>query len=467
MTEPQTKVHPYMPNTLPETKRKMLEFLEVDSVEDLYSHIIPSSLRFSGRLDLPEAIESESDLKRHVELLMSKNTSTAEVISFLGAGCYQHYVPAVCDEINSRSEFLTAYCGETYSDHGKMQAIFEYCSMMAELVDLDVVSYTLYDGGQAACSSMRMALRATERREIILPKSMNPEILSQAKDYLQHVADLKYVGYDSLSGQIDLDELRGLISLNTAAVYLEMPSFLGAVEQQIAEISALAHSFGALLVVSVDPSSLGIFESPANLGADIVCGDIQSLGMHMHYGGGCAGFIATRQERKMVSQYPTYLYGITTTKTPGEYGWGRALNERTSHGSREHAHEYFGTEAGLWAITAGVYLALMGPNGMKELGETIIYRTLYARKTLNTIAGVKLRFPNSLSFKEFVLDFSDSQKSVGEINSELLNRGIFGGKDLSADFQELNNCALYCITEMISADDIDRLKGALQEIVAS
>ncbi|WZL74962.1 aminomethyl-transferring glycine dehydrogenase subunit GcvPA [Clostridiaceae bacterium 35-E11] len=454
-----------MPSSVPETKKEMLKELNVKKIEDLYKDVIPEHLRFEGEMNLPDPIFSEVELKKHVEKILAKNTSCNDFINFLGAGCYQHHVPAVCDEINSRSEFLTAYCGDTYSDHGKMQAIFEYCSMMAELVDMDVVSYTNYDGGQATASSLRMALRITGRREIILPKTMHPEVLSQVKDYCKHVADITFVAYDLATGQIDLNDLKNKVSERTAAIYFENPSYFGIIEEKGQEIADIAHEFGALCIVSADPSSLGILESPANYGADIVCGDIQPLGMHMHYGGGCAGYIATPQEKKFIQEIPTYLYGITNTKVAGEYGWGRALNERCSHGSREDANEYFGTECGLWAITAGVYLALMGPQGMKELGETIIHRSNYARKLLSEIDGVKTEVFKSNHFKEFIVNFDQTGKTVAEINRKLLVYQIFGGKDLSKDFPQLGNSALYCITEVIGIEEIKKMVNALKEIL--
>jgi len=218
---------------------------------------------------------------------------------------------------------------------------------------------------------------------------MHPEILQQARDYLKNAAAIKLVDFEAGTGKLGLQDLKDKLSHATAAVYLENPNYFGCIEESAREIADLTHNCGALFVVSVDPISLGIMETPANYGADIVCGDIQPLGMHMFYGGGCAGFIATSGENRYVAQYPTYLYGIAPTMRENEYGWGRALNYRTSHGSRENANEYFGTGTGLWAITAASYLALMGPKGMEELGETIIYRSNYARKMLSRIKGLK------------------------------------------------------------------------------
>jgi Glycine cleavage system protein P (pyridoxal-binding), N-terminal domain len=453
-----------MPNSVPDTKQAMLAELGVASFEELLADI-PEHLRVKGNLGLPgEPLSAEADLIRHMQGLLRKNTACDEMISYLGAGCYRHYVPAICDEINGRAEFLTAYCGDTYSDHGKLQAIFEYTSMMGELLDLDVVSFTTYDGGQAAASALRMAGRITGRKELLLPKTMNPEILAQITDYCSPHLTVSFVEYDPGTGQMDMDDLRRKVSPATAAVFVESPAFLGFVADNVEDIAAVVHQAGGLCVAYVDPLSLGLLESPANQGADILCGDIQPLGIHMLYGGGCAGFIATRDEEKFILEYPTYFYGITTTSVEGQYGFGRALNFRTSHGSREKAKEYFGTEAGLWAITAGVYLALMGPQGMRDVGEHIFYKANYAQKLFGEIAGIKAGF-TAAPFKEFVLNFDETGKSVAEINDELLKNGILGGKDLSGSFPQLGNSALYCVTEMTAKEDIDKTADILRKIV--
>lgn len=464
MQERKKVVYPYMPNSVASIKQEMLNDLGMDSMDILLEQI-PEELKFKGKMNLPEPILNEYDLKKHVNGILNKNTSCEEMISFLGAGCYNHYVPAICDEINSRAEFLTAYCGDTYSDHGKMQAIFEYTSLMGELLELDVVSYTTYDGAQAISSSLRMASRITNRKEIIVPKTMNPEVVSQLKDYGKKAIEITFVDYDPITGQIELNDLRKKISEKTAAVYFENPSYLGFIEEKGEEISQIAHEAGALCVVCADPSSLGVLETPANYGADIICGDIQPLGMHMNYGGGCAGFIASNSDDNFIQQYPTYFYGITTTDKEGEFGWGRALNYRTSHGSRENANEYFGTESGLWAITAGVYLSLMGPMGMKELGETIVQRCNYAKEKLSEVEGINTNVFKSTGFKEFIVNFDKTNMTVKQINEELLKYGIFGGKDLSEDFPQLGNSALYCVTEMTNAEDIQKLVEALKQIV--
>lgn len=464
-------VHPYMPNSVPKIKQSMLKEIGVESVEEIYKSLIPDDLLYKERLDLPEPIESEYELRKHVMGILGKNITTETYSSFLGAGCYRHQVPAICDELNARGEFLTAYCGDTYSDHGKMQAIFEYASMMAELLDMDVVSYTTYDAGQSVSSAFRIALRVKEAKghqkdTVLVPSTMNPEIYAQAFAYCRNVAEIVKVASNKETGQMDLDDLEAKLKKgNVAAVFYENPSYLGFFEIQAEQIAALAHRHDALCIAQPEVASLGIVESPANLGADILCGDIQPLGMHMQFGGGQAGFIASRQELEIMEQFPTYMYGIARTGQEGRYGWGRAMNYRCSHGSREKAREYFGTETGLWGITAGIYLASMGPQGMYELGETIMQKTAYAIRQISGIEGITANFFGGKNFQEFVVNFDRSGKTVAEINRILLANRIFGGKDLSKDFPQYGQSALYCISELTTEEEIENLKAALAEAV--
>lgn len=464
-------VHPYMPNSVPEIKQQLMDELGIKAVSDIYESIIPEDLLYKERLDLPEPIQSEYELKKHVMGLLNQNVSTEEYVSFLGAGCYKHQIPAVCDEINTRGEFLTAYCGDTYSDHGKMQAIFEYTSMMGELLDADVVSYTTYDAGQSVCSAFCMAVRihgaaGREKSVILVPDTMNPDIYDQASAYCRNVSRIEKVGHDPDTGLMDMKELKEKLRKgDVAAVFYENPSYLGFFETQAEEIARLAHEYEAICIAQPQVSSLGIVESPMNLGADIVCGDIQPLGMHLQYGGGQAGFIASHQKLEYMEQFPTYMYGIAETDREGVYGWGRAMNYRCSHGSREKANEYFGTETGLWGITAGVYLASMGPQGMYELGETIVQNIQYLTVRLNEIEGVRANPFGQSNFQEVIVDFNASGKSAAEINAELLKHRIFGGKDLSREFPKLGQCALYCVSELTSQTDMDALVSAVSQIV--
>lgn len=457
------RVHPYIPNSVPETKAKMLKEIGVKSIEELYADI-PESLRFKRELNLPEPLPSEYALKRHIEKILSKNQTCKDNTSFLGGGCWQHYVPAICDEINQRSEFLTAYAGEPYEDHGRFQALFEYQSLMAELLDMDVVNVPTYDWCQAASTSIRMAVRITGRKKVLISDTVSSERLSAIKNYCEPVVAIQMVGHNPKTGLMDLDDLESKMSSNVACIYFENPSYLGFIESQGEAIADIAHKKGALSVVGVDPTSLGVVIPPSNYGADIVCGDIQGLGMHMNYGGGLAGFIATRDEKEFVMEFPSRLFGITKTAAEGEYGFGDVAFERTSFAGREEGKEFVGTAAALWGITAGVYLALMGSKGMQELGKIIMQRSQYAMKRLSGIEGVTAPLFESPHFKEFVVDFNGAGMTVDHINGYLLDNNIFGGKDLSTEFPELKNCALYCVTEMHTKDDIDNLVGALKRL---
>jgi len=457
-------VHPYIPNSVPEIKEQMLREIGVKDIEELYGDI-PDFLRFKGKMNLPEALVSEYDLKRHVEGILAKNKTCQEFTSFLGGGCSQHYVPAICDEINSRSEFLTAYAGEPYEDHGRFHALFEYQSMMAELLDMDVVNVPTYDWGQAASTAIQMASRITDRNEILISATISPDRLLIIQNYCNPLLKLNILKADYKTGKINLKDLEEKVTKNTAGVYFENPSYLGCIEDQGSQISSIAHDNGALCLVGADPVSLGVLTPPSNYGADIVCGDIQGLGMHMQYGGGHAGYIATHDEEKFVMEYPSRLFGIIPTIVKGEYGFGDVTYDRTSFSKRDKGKEFIGTATALWGITAGVYLALMGPQGMQELGQLILQKSKYAIEKLSNIEGVSIPFKQTAHFKEFVVDFNETSKKVSEINEFLVKKKIFGGKDLSKEFSNLKESALYCVTEIHRKDDIDNLVSELGAIL--
>ena len=459
------KNHPYIPNSVEEVQKEMLRELGLESLEDLHEEV-PEELKLKTNMNLPKPYKSEYELKRGLERTLRKNKTCKDYINFLGAGCWQHYVPAICDEINSRAEFLTGYAGEPYNDHGRFQTLFEYESLVAELVDMDVVNVPTFDWPQAAATSIRMAARMTGRREALVTGTIDKEKLMVIKNYCDPVVDLVLVDYDKETGAMNLEDLKNKISEKTAAVYFENPSFLGFLEEQGEKISEIAHEAGAISVVGIDPSSLGVLAPPSHYGADIICGDLQPLGIHMNYGGGQSGFMSTRDEEKFVMEFPSRLFGIAPTIKEGEYGFGDIAYDRTSFGNlREKGKEFVGTQSALWGITAGVYLSLMGPKGMYELGQNIMQKSQYTVSELNKIKGVKGSRFNAVNFKEFVVDFNDTGKTVEEINKKLLEKGIFGGKDLSKDFPELGQSALYCVTEIHLKEDIDMLVDSIREIV--
>ncbi len=465
MSQSQPVIYPYIPNSTPKMKQEMLEELGLSEAEQLFS-AIPAELRLHRPLNLPAPLLSEFSLSQHVGKILSKNISTEDCVSFLGAGCYRHFIPAVCDEVNSRNEFLTAYSGKAYEDHGRWQALFEYASMMGDLLNMEVVNLPTYDGLQAAATAMRMAANITKRKEILISGAIQPEKLSKIREYNGHLFGFKMIDFDPKTGLIDLARLKLALTSQTAAIYFDNPNFFGVIETEGQAIADLAHQNGALCIVGADPISLGMLTPPADYGADLVCGDIQSLGIHPQFGGGQAGYIASRDEEKYVLEYPNRILGLVPTKVAGEYGFGEVAAERTSFYARENGKEWVGTMANLWAITAGVYLALMGPQGMAEVGTAIAQRVEYAIQKLAEVPGVAIHFPGAAHFREFLVDFSGSGKTVSEINAALLERGIFGGVDLSRDFPQFQQHALYCVTEIHTRDDIDHLVSALAEVLA-
>jgi glycine dehydrogenase subunit 1 len=441
----------------------MLKEIGVTSAEQLFVDI-PQRIRHTKRLNLPHPT-SEYETRKHIEKLLSRNATSTELISFLGAGCWPHYVPAVCDEINSRSEFLTAYAGDPYTDLGRYQALFEFQSMIGELVALDVVSYPWYDWGTVASDALRMASTVTGRHEILVPRIISPDTLSVMRNYCDGQIEITLIKENSETGQLDLEDLKDKVSTKTAAVYAENPSYLGFIETGCEEISRIAHDCGALFIAGVEPLSLGILTPPGEYGADIVCGEGQPLGMHTYYGGALLGFLACRDEERLVSAVPHRLITITKTEKEGEWGFCYVLPHRTMFAARDKAKSITGTATALWAITAAVYMSLLGPSGIQELAKTIMEKSNYAMKRLSEIEGIKVPLFNAAHFEEFTVNLDSARKPMHEINRSLLKSGIIGGKDISKEFQELGNTSLFCVTEIHTKSDIDMLAAALEEAI--
>ena len=459
-------VHPYIPNSVPSIKKKMLEEIGATNADELYAEMIPDRLLLKRPMDLPEGLASELDLKNHVAGILSKNKTASDYVSFLGAGCWQHYVPKVCEVIQNRSEFLTAYAGGGHSDLGRFQANFEFQSLICDLLDMEVTGIPTYDWGASAGNSVRMASRMTGRKEILVPRNASPARLQILENFCgsatpDRAIKITMVDMDKETGRIDIEDLQSKMTAEVACIYFENPNYLGVIEADAKEISDIAHDIDAESVVGVDPISLGVLASPASYGADIACGEAQPLGIKMFAGGGGCGFIATQDDERYVAEFPMRLVSLATTAVEGEYGFGQALYERTSYMARENAKDWVGTTTALWGITAAVYMSLLGPQGMKELGETIIQKSNYTASILDELNGVEVPFKGF--FKEFPVKFS---KPVKEVNKGLLDQKIFGGKDLNREYPELGESALYCVTEMHSLEMIEKLEAALKEVLA-
>jgi glycine dehydrogenase subunit 1 len=376
-------------------------------------------------------------------------------------------VPAVVDEIINRTEFKTAYLGSPEPEKGKMQALFEYQSLIAELIGLDIVNNSVYDWPAAAGEAANMARRLTGRNEIMVPSNISPERLAVIKTYTEWSgAKVFQVEFQPQRGTLDLDDLKAKVSPRTAAVYIENPSYLGVIEDQVEAISSIAHEQGAVSVVGVDASSLGILRAPGDYGADIVVGEAQPLGLHMNYGGNFLGIFGCKDDPAYIDQLPGYVAAICPTVDGKDRGYLDTLWERRHFFyQRENATSLIGSSSNLCAIGAAVYMSLLGPQGMYDLGETIVAKANYALKRISAIKGLKAPFSSGAHFKEFVVNFDTLGIEVRAINEALLNNfGILGGKDLTAEFPALGQSTLFCVTEAHPLEDINRLVSALEEI---
>jgi len=455
--------HPYIPNSLEQTKNEMMKEIGVGSIDELYADI-PEKFLLQRKLNLPEAM-SEYEVKKHVESLLAKNITSRNMPVFLGASCWPHYVPAAVREVVQRSEFLTCYTPyQPEISQGMLQALFEYQSMICELTDMEVANCSVYDWATALGEAARMAARVKKRNEMLVPRIISPERAQTLQSYARPAGiRVEQVEYDRDTGMLRLDDLKSKISEKTAAVYIENPSYLGFIETQVDEIRDQAHASGALFIVGVDPTSLGIVKPPGAYGADVVIGEAQPLGNAMNFGGPLLGIMACTGDMSLVRQMPGRIIGLTTTQDGSRTGFCMTLQTREQHIRRERATSNICTNEALCAVGAAAHMALLGPQGFRELGETILSKSAYAARLLSKLHGVKAPIFNSRHFKEFTVNFGEAGVSVREVNEQLLQRKIHGGKDVSSEFPELGQTMLLCVTETHSKEDIDRLALALEE----
>jgi len=458
-------VHPYIPNSTPELKKQIMKEIGIKDIEELYSDV-PPKFRLKKKLKLPNSM-TEQEVRSYIEKLLRKNKGLQDMPIFLGAGCWPHYVPAAVEEIIQRTEFLTSYTPyQPEVSQGILQALFEYQSMICEITAMDVANCSMYDWASALGEAVRMAVRLTHRAEALIPKIIHPERSGTLKTYTDPIGlHIKTVGYNKETGQLDLEDLKSKISGKTAAVYIENPTYLGLIETQVEDIAQEAHSHGALLIVGVDPISLGVLRPPGEYEADIVIGEGQPFGSYMNYGGPLLGIFACKNDMQMIRQMPGRIIGMTTTLDGKRIGFCNALQTREQHIRRENATSNICSNEALCGVAAAVYLTLLGPKGLEELGKTIMSKAQYAMKILNKIDGVKAPIFKSVHFKEFTVNFARTKKTVSHIHEKLLQRSIHGGKNITEEFSELGETALYCVTEIHSKEEIDNLADTLKQIM--
>ncbi len=454
--------HPYIPNTR-EIRGQMLRDMGLTGIDELFSDI-PPTVRLKRKLNLPPPM-SEVDVKRHVREILSKNKPFNRLPSFLGGGIWPHHVPAHVRHITQRSEFLTSYTPyQPETSQGMLQALFEYQSLVAELVGLDVANASMYDWATALGEAALMCARVTGRSKFIVPKIISKDRLSVLRNYAAGPSiDVVEAGYDRVTGQLSLEQLSAAIDDSTAGVYIENPSYLGFLETQVEEIASAAHGKGALLAVGVNPISLGLLKAPGDYGADIVIGEGQPLGNAMSFGGPTLGIFACRGEQRLLRQAPGRLIGMTTTLDGKTRGFTMVLQTREQHIRREKATSNICSNEALCAVAAAAYMATLGPKGFRDLAEACAANASYLMKRLEKVDGLEVPIFKSPHFNEFTLQCKKG--TIDKLNAELLKQGIHGGRPLRGDFPELGESALLCATELHTKADLDGLVDAAAKVM--
>jgi glycine dehydrogenase subunit 1 len=445
----------YIPNS-PAERAEMLKQIGLNSAEELFDSI-PAELRLRGPLNTPAAL-SEIELLAGFETMAARNTA-ARRPSFLGAGVYSHYIPTVVDHIISRSEFFTAYTPyQPEISQGTLQVIFEFQTLVCQLLGMEVANASMYDGSTALAEAVLMAERVTRRSKVIACGAVHPEYLEVVSTYVQHAGiDFEHVGYDGASGQTSAT-LAAALDDKTAAIVVQSPNFFGCLED-VAALAEQAHAVGALLIVAVTEAiSFGLLKSPGACGADIAIAEGQSFGVPLSFGGPHLGLFATRD--KYARQIPGRLVGEAFDKE-GRRGFVLTLATREQHIRREKATSNICTNEGLIALAATVYLETMGRRGLQEVAQQCAQKTAYAARRIAELDGFSLPF-STPRFNEFVVT---APIAASDLLARLAaERGINGGLALSRYFPERINDFLVCVTEINSRAEIDALVAGLASL---
>ncbi|GAB4504575.1 MAG: aminomethyl-transferring glycine dehydrogenase subunit GcvPA [Anaerolineales bacterium] len=440
----------------PQEREAMLATIGVKKLEDLFQ-AVPARHRFPT-LDLPPAL-TEMEVAAELDELAAANETTRDLISFLGAGMYNHYIPSVVDHILRRGEFYTAYTPyQPEISQGTLQAIFEYQSLMCALTGMEVSNASHYDGATAAAEAVNLAYAQFrgKRTKVVVSPTLHPQYREVIRTYTQGM-ELDLVG-DETTADLEAGPagLIGLIDENTNLLIVQYPDFFGRLYDYTRLIEA-AHEKGALVCVVANPTALALFKTPGEMGADVVVGEGQPLGIPMWYGGPSLGFFTTR--KKFVHKMAGRLVG-ETVDTRGQRAYVLTLTAREQHIKRERATSNICSNQGLLALASAVYLSLVGKSGLRQVAELCYHRAHYAAEQLSKIDGVGLCFTEPF-FHEFALCLP---RPVEEVNAHLLEHGILGGYDLGTDYPALKNHMLIAVTEMNSKEEIDTLTEVIAEV---
>jgi glycine dehydrogenase subunit 1 len=442
----------------PGDRAEMLAAIGVDSVDELFAQV-PEELRLGRPLALPAGM-SEAEVFERLAALAARNADAEREVCFVGAGMYDHYVPAIVDAITQRSEFLTPYTPyQPEISQGGLQVMFEFQTAMSELTGLPVSNAGLYEGPSSVASAGYLAMAATGRRRFVVSRGLHPHSRETLETYaVGYGAEVVEVGL--ADGRTDADELARAVDGETAAaVFLQSPNFLGAIER-VEALGAAAKEHGTLLVVACDPMTLGVLRPPGEQGADIALGEGQPLGNRLDFGGPSFGFFCATEEQ--IRRMPGRIAG-ETDDVDGRRGFVLALQTREQHIRREKATHNICTAQALNALAAMVHLAWLGREGYRELGELLVRRTAYARERLAAVKGVELLHESPVA-REFAIRLD---APVDRVLERCAERGIAAGYPLGRDYPEHEDGLLVAITERRTRSQIDELADALGTAVAA
>ena len=448
----------YLPHTADDV-REMLETIRRSGgpadLDGLFGGI-PEACRFRRELDIPSALD-EPSLERHMRDLASRNASPGTAVCFLGGGAYDHFVPAVVDQLAARGEFFTSYTPyQAEASQGNLQVYFEYQSLIASLTGMEVSNMSLYDGASAAAEAVLMALSTSSRKRVVLSATVHPEYRDVVTTYLANLG-VEVVVAPHTDGVLEPATLASLVDDRTACVLVQQPNFFGCIEDLTA-LTAAAHERGALVAAAVDPVSLGVLRRPGDCGVDLVVAEGQGLGNHLAYGGPYLGILACRES--FVRRIPGRLTGQTLDRR-GNRCWVLTLQTREQHIRREKATSNVCTNQGLLALRSSIHLAVLGPQGLREVAESCLAKTAYARQRLLATDRVAAAFDRPV-FKEFVVRVAggDAEK----LADDLLARGYLAGVPLGRWYPDLDDCLLVAVTEKRTRTEIDGLAAAIDAL---
>ena len=433
----------YVPSTAQE-RQEMLASIGLCSIDELFSHI-PDSLKLKGELNLPSG-KSELEVCRTMEHIAAQNIVFDSI--FRGAGAYDHYIPAIVKSVTGKEEFVTAYTPyQAEISQGVLQSIFEYQTMICELTGMDVSNASVYDGATAAAEAVNMCCERS-RNVVFCSAAAHPDTIEVVKTYCW-ASGHEFVLVPAKDGKTDWNSIVPQLDKKTSAcLYIQSPNFFGQIEavQQAAEA---VHTVGAKLIMGCNPIALGLYKTPAELGADIAVGEGQPLGMPLSFGGPYLGFMATT--KAMMRKLPGRIVG-ETTDVDGKRAFVLTLQAREQHIRREKASSNICSNQALCAMTAAVYLAAVGPEGLKQVANLCYQKAHYLMQQLTAIPGITLRYQGPF-FHEFVTDQADAKRILLRLEQE----GILGGLPLS------DGGILWCATEKNSKEDIDRMVGIIRK----